>query len=112
MDAKPVRRFGNGSKGLDYELAPSTRIRAAAPGVVVYAGPGLGGFRHLVIVKTSETHLVAYGVNVKPLLGEGDDVRGGATVAQVGGGGKTAGRFHFEVRNGGKPVDPAPLLGM
>ena len=112
MDAKPVRRFGNGSKGLDYELAPSTRIRAAAPGVVVYAGPGLGGFRHLVIVKTSETHLVAYGVNVKPLLGEGDDVRGGATVAQVGGGGKTAGRFHFEVRNGGKPVDPAPLIGM
>ena len=110
--AKPVRRFGAGSKGFDYELPPATRIRAATAGVVVYAGPGIGGFRHLVIVKASERHLVAYGVNVQPLLSEGDEVPAGAPVAEVQGDGKNVGRFHFEIRDGGKPVDPGPLIGV
>ena len=112
VTAKPVRRFGAGSKGFDYELPPATRIRAATAGVVVYAGPGIGGFRHLVIVKASDRHLVAYGVNVQPLLSEGDQVSAGTAVAEVQGNGKTAGRFHFEIRDGGKPVDPGPLIGV
>lgn len=109
VSAQPVRGFGDGSKGLDYSLPPGTVIRAASSGVVVYAGPGLGGFRHLVIVKTSERHLVAYGVNVPPALREGDGVNQGDTVARTTGG-STAGDFHFEIRDGGKPVDPRSLM--
>ncbi len=108
--AKPVRGFGGGSKGLDYSLRQGTPILAAASGVVVYAGPGLGGFRHLVIVKASERHLVAYGVNVRPNVKEGDTVRRGDAVAQAGSG-TTGGQFHFEIRDGGKPIDPNSLLG-
>ena len=108
--AKPTRGFGDGSKGLDYSLRKGTVIQAAASGVVVYAGPGLGGFRHLVIVKASERHLVAYGVNVQPNLKEGDTVRMGDAVARAGSG-TTGGQFHFEVRDRGKPIDPRPLLG-
>lgn len=108
--AKPTRGFGGGSKGLDYSLRKGTLIQAAAPGVVVYAGPGLGGFRHLVIVKASERHLVAYGVNVRPNLKEGDTVRMGDAVARAGSG-TTGGQFHFEVRDRGKPIDPNSLLG-
>lgn len=109
VSAKPVRGFGDGSKGLDYSLPPGTVIRAASSGVVVYAGPGLGGFRHLVIVKTSERHLVAYGVNVPPALREGDGVNQGDTVARTTGG-SAAGDFHFEIRDSGKPVDPRSLI--
>lgn len=109
--AKPTRRFGGASKGYDYALPPATMVRAAAPGEVVYAGPGLGGFRHLVIVKASERYLVAYGINVPPKLKEGETVAMGATVAEIGSGGAAAGRFHFEIRDRGKPVDPGPLLG-
>ncbi|MYK46368.1 MAG: peptidoglycan DD-metalloendopeptidase family protein [Gammaproteobacteria bacterium] len=108
--AAPTRGFGGGSKGLDYSLRKGTVIQAAASGVVVYAGPGLGGFRHLVIVKASERHLVAYGVNVQPNLKEGDTVRIGDAVARAGSG-TTGGQFHFEVRDRGKPIDPGPLLG-
>ena len=108
--AKPVRGFGGGSKGLDYSLRKGTLIQAATSGAVVYAGPGLGGFRHLVIVKASERHLVAYGVNVSPNLEEGDAVRIGDAVARAGSG-ATGGQFHFEVRDRGTPVDPSPLLG-
>ncbi|MDE0178076.1 MAG: peptidoglycan DD-metalloendopeptidase family protein [Gammaproteobacteria bacterium] len=108
--AKPVRGFGGGSKGLDYSLRKGTPIQAATSGVVVYAGPGLGGFRHLVIVKASERHLVAYGVNVQPNVKEGDTVRIGDAVARAGSG-ATGGQFHFEIRDRGKPIDPNPLLG-
>lgn len=107
---KPVRGFGGGSKGLDYSLREGTSIRAATSGVVVYAGPGLGGFRHLVIVKASERHLVAYGVNVRPNVKEGDAVRSGDAVARAGSG-ATGGQFHFEIRDRGKPIDPNSLLG-
>ena len=110
VSEKPVRAFGGASKGLDYALPPATRVRAAAPGVVVYAGPGLGGFRHLVIVKASERYLVAYGINVQPRLQEGETVAAGATVAETGSG-AAAGKFHFEIRDRGKPVDPRPLVG-
>ena len=108
--AKPTRGFGGGSKGLDYSLRQGTLIQAATSGVVVYAGPGLGGFRHLVIVKASDRHLVAYGVNVRPNLAEGDTVRMGDGVARAGSG-ATGGKFHFEVRDRGKPIDPNSLLG-
>ena len=108
--AKPVRGFGGGSKGLDYSLRKGTPIQAAASGVVVYAGPGLGGFRHLVIVKAPGGHLVAYGVNVRPNPKEGDTVRQGDVVATAGSG-ATGGQFHFEIRDGGKPIDPRSLIG-
>ncbi|MCY3620423.1 MAG: peptidoglycan DD-metalloendopeptidase family protein [Gammaproteobacteria bacterium] len=108
--AKPVRGFGGSSKGLDYSLRTGTTIQAATSGVVVYAGPGLGGFRHLVIVKASERHLVAYGVNVRPNVKEGDTVRRGDAIARAGSG-ATGGQFHFEVRDRGKPIDPNSLLG-
>ena len=107
---RPVRRFGGGSKGFDYQLAPATRIHAASGGIVVYAGPGLAGFRHLVIVKASDRYLVAYGVNVPPALKEGETVLPGTVVAKIESGGPDAGKFHFEIRDRGKPVDPGKLI--
>ena len=110
VDDRPERRFGGNSKGFDYALAPATQVRAAAGGTVVYAGPGLGGYQHLVIVKVSERYLVAYGFNVTPKLKEGDNVAAGAVVAEIASGGTAAGRFHFEIRDRGKPVDPSSLI--
>ena len=108
---RPVRRFGGESKGFDYSLGPAASVRAASGGIVVYAGPGLGGFRHLVIVKASDRYLVAYGVNVAPALREGETVLPGTVVAKIASGGPAAGKFHFEIRDRGKPVDPGTLIG-
>ena len=108
---KPVRTFGGTSKGIDYELPANTPVYAASAGEVVYAGPGLGGYRHLLIVKASERHLVAYGVNVQPNPAEGDRITAGTTIATIPGGDAATGRFHFEIRDNGKPVNPASLIG-
>lgn len=107
---RPVRRFGGASNGFDYQLGPATQVHAASGGIVVYSGPGLGGFRHLVIVKASDRYLVAYGLNVAPDLREGESVLPGTVVARIESGGPTAGKFHFEIRDRGKPVDPGKLI--
>ena len=64
-----------------------------------------------MIVKASDRYLVAYGVNVAPALREGETVLPGTVVAKIASGGPAAGKFHFEIRDRGKPVNPDTLIG-
>ena len=111
VGVRPTQGFGRGSLGQDYVLTPGARVYSASGGVVMYAGPGLGGFRHLVIVKVSNQYLAAYGLNVAPVVREGEAVEAGQVLAAIDGDGALSRRFHFEVRRDGKPVDPKPLIG-
>jgi lipoprotein NlpD len=85
-------------------------VRAAADGVVVYAGNGLAGYGELLIVKHSEQWLSAYGHNSALLVREGERVSGGQAIARMGLGPGRQPLLHFEVRRNGVPVDPVPLL--
>jgi lipoprotein NlpD len=85
-------------------------VRAAADGVVVYAGNGLAGYGELLIIKHSEQWLSAYGHNSALLVREGQRVSGGQTIARMGVGPGRQPVLHFEVRRDGVPVDPVPLL--
>ncbi|GIX35623.1 MAG: peptidoglycan-binding protein LysM [Lysobacteraceae bacterium] len=85
-------------------------VRAAADGVVVYSGSGLIGYGELVIVKHDDTWLSAYGHNRKRLVAEGERVRAGQPIAEMGRTGATRDMLHFEIRRNGKPVDPLGLL--
>lgn len=85
-------------------------VRAAADGVVVYAGNGLAGYGELLIVKHSEQWLSAYGHNSALLVREGERVAGGQAIARMGLGPGRQPLLHFEVRRNGVPVDPVPLL--
>ena len=106
---EPVRGFDPESKFVLYQLGDGAAVRSATGGVVVYAGPGLGGYAHLVIVKADDRHLVAYGVNVPPAVTVGATMRPGDLVARVAGS-RDARRFRFEARDRGEPVDPARLI--
>lgn len=85
-------------------------VRAAADGVVVYAGSGLAGYGQLLIIKHSDVWLSAYGHNEKLLVGEGAAVRAGQQVAALGLGKGQRPMLHFEIRRDGKPVDPLRQL--
>lgn len=109
--SSPVtREFGGASKGLDFAIAAGTPVRAAAAGEVVYAGAGLGGFQHLVILKHDERHLSAYGLNQPIAVREGQQVGAQERIANVRAGGIAARTLHFEIRRDGKPVSPRILL--
>ncbi len=110
VEIQPTKRFDHAGTGVDYDLPAGTTIRAASPGEVVFVGPGMGNFLHLVIVKVDERYLAAYGVNVPPLVAEGDGVGAGSSIARVGNGRASLRRFHFEIRERGKPVDPHQLI--
>lgn len=111
VNAQPARGFGRGNNGLDYVLASGEQVVAAAAGQVVYAGPGLGGYRHLIIVEHSENYLSAYNVNVEPAVAEGSKVTSGGKICDIGSGSPATRRLHFEIRRNGTPVNPATIVG-
>ena len=86
----------------------------AAPGKVVYAGSGLALYGRLIIVKHNEKFLSAYAFNKKLHVKEGDVVKAGQKIAEMGNASAngSAGRakLHFEIRRNGKPVDPLRYL--
>ncbi|KND55404.1 Lipoprotein NlpD [Candidatus Paraburkholderia kirkii] len=107
-----VRKFGaSGSKGIDIEGKVGQPVKAAASGKVVYAGSGLRSYGRMIIVKHGNDYLTAYAYNEKLLVKEGDTVKQGATIADMGTGPTGTPALHFEVRKSGAAVDPMPLLG-
>ncbi|BBP95316.1 peptidase [Burkholderia sp. SFA1] len=107
-----VRKFGaSGNKGIDIEGKVGQPVKAAAAGKVVYAGSGLRSYGRMIIVKHSNDYLTAYAYNDKLLVKEGDSVKQGATIADMGTAPTGTPALHFEVRKSGAAVDPMPLLG-
>ncbi len=106
-----VRNFTQtGKKGIDIAATTSRHVRAAAAGKVVYSGSGLVGYGNLVIIKHGETYLSAYGNNRRLLVKEGQKVKGGQIISELGS--RAAGRpiLHFEIRRQGDPVNPLRFL--
>jgi murein DD-endopeptidase MepM/ murein hydrolase activator NlpD len=108
---KLVRGFdGVNSKGVDIVNAAGTPVVAAAAGTVVYAGNGLRGYGNLLIVKHSGDFLTAYAHNRTLLVKEGDRVAQGQTIAQMGDTDNDRVALHFELRYGGRSIDPSRFL--
>ncbi|MFC7521327.1 peptidoglycan DD-metalloendopeptidase family protein [Xanthomonas populi] len=97
-------------QGVDIAGASGQAVRAAADGVVVYSGAGLVGYGELIIIKHNDQWLSAYGHNRKRLLNEGQSVKAGQQIAEMGRSGAARDMLHFEIRYNGKPVDPLLYL--
>lgn len=108
-----VARYGERgplSTGIGISSSLGTDIVTAAPGRVVYAGTGLRDYGQLIIIEHEGNWLSAYGHNRRILVAEGDVVRAGQKVAEMGPGPDNRPRLHFEIRRNGDPVDPVALL--
>lgn len=101
----------NGGYGLTIGGKLGDEVRAAADGRVVYTGSGLLGYGQLVIVKHNDTYLSAYGHLGNVVVVQGQDVRRGQKIAEMGLGPQRQPRLHFEIRRNGAPVDPLQFLG-
>lgn len=98
------------SSGIGIGGQAGQSINAAADGNVVYAGSGLNRYGQLVIIKHDDTFLSAYGYNDRLLVDQGDVVRQGQKIAEMGLGPERTARLHFEIRRNGVPVNPAQYL--
>lgn len=102
--------LAKGKKGIDIAGKKGEKIYAAADGKVVYSGHGLASYGNLLIIKHQQNFLTAYGNNSKNLVAEGQYVKAGAIIADMGSVSPGVWGLHFEIRKQGKPVDPMQYL--
>lgn len=99
--------YGN---GIDIAGRRGEDVRAAAGGRVVYSGSGLRGYGRLIILKHNDDYLSAYAHNDKVYVKEGDVIKRGQKIADMGSSGTDRVVLHFEIRRRGVPVDPLRYL--
>jgi murein DD-endopeptidase MepM/ murein hydrolase activator NlpD len=110
-DGTVIRGFnGANSKGIDISAAAGTPVVAAAPGTVVYAGNGLRGYGNLLILKHNAEYLTAYAHNRLLLVKEGESVKRGQKIAEMGDTDTDRVMLHFELRYQGRSIDPSQAL--
>lgn len=107
---KSFNRRLNDAKGIDIAGVVGKSIKAAASGKVVYSGNGLISYGNLIIIKHNQHYLSAYAHNRKLLVKEGQKVKVGQIIAELGKTGAKNPRLHFEIRKNGKPVNPVRYL--
>jgi lipoprotein NlpD len=96
--------------GIRIRGRPGDPVVAAEAGSVVYSGSGLKGYGNLIIVKHNKNYLSAYGFNRRLLVREGDQVKRGQAVAEIGQAAGGSWLLHFEIRKNGTAVDPLGYL--
>ncbi len=107
-------RVLNGRKefhaGIDIGGPTGTNIVAAESGRVSYTGY-MRGFGNVIILSHDGGYSTVYGHNSVNLVKKGQYVKKGSIIGKVGRTGNATGsHLHFEIRLGGKPVNPLSYL--
>jgi lipoprotein NlpD len=106
-----IQGFGESrSTGIAIAAAPGDPVTAAGDGKVIFSGQGPRGYGNLIIVKHDADTLSVYAHGRTLLVKEGQSVRRGQKIAEAGDSGADKPKLLFEIRKGGKPVDPLKLL--
>lgn len=99
------------SEGFYIATKRGAEVRAIKAGEVVYAGNEVEGYGNLLLIRHADGLLSTYGHNDELLVGEGDHVTQGQTIARAGTTGTTENaQLYFELRRDNKVIDPRPYL--
>lgn len=92
-------------QGVDIVGISGQLVKVIVNGVVVYFGVGLVGYGELIIIKYSDQWLFVYGYNCKCLVNEGQSVKVGEQIVEMGCIGVNCDMVYFEICYNGKLVD-------
>lgn len=111
---KRGRVMGGGGRrfhaGIDLAVPVGTRVRAAQPGIVVFAGYN-GAYGKVVKLDHQHGYSTLYAHNSRLLVHVGQRVKAGHVICLSGNTGRSTGpHLHFEVHKDGWPVNPLPYL--
>ncbi len=108
------RRGGASHPGLDFDGDTGDRVLAAGAGTVALAGPapaGFSGYGIIVVLDHGGAVQTVYAHLSETTVRPGMAVLAGERIGAIGTTGVVTGsHLHFEVRQGGVPVDPRPWL--
>ena len=101
------QRNGVMHDGVDISAPAGSPVLAADDGKVTYSGNTVRGYGNMIVIKHAGNLATVYAHNRKNLAREGDLVRRGQQIAEVGDTGRATGSHcHFEVRVGKQAVNP------
>jgi lipoprotein NlpD len=110
VKGKVLSTFTEISKGIDITGSKGAPVFAAAAGKVIHSSAVIRGYGRLIIIKHNDTWLSAYAHNEKLLVTEGEEIKKGQKIAEMGSSDTDSVKLHFEIRSKGKPVDPLKFL--
>jgi murein DD-endopeptidase MepM/ murein hydrolase activator NlpD len=106
----PIDKKAKFHGGIDIAVPRGTPVKAAADGVVKFAG-WRGGYGYAVVVEHTDGSETLYAHNDKLLVEKGQEVDAGDQLSLSGSTGKSTGpHLHFEVRLNGTLVNPMKYL--
>jgi murein DD-endopeptidase MepM/ murein hydrolase activator NlpD len=98
---------GHCNDGINVSAKKGTPVKAAENGIVIYSGQDIKSFGNLLLIKHEGGWLTAYGHLDKISVKKGDVIKRGEKIGTVGTTGHISKpQLHFEIRRGGRPVDP------
>ena len=104
-----IKNFEANKKGIDISGQAGQSVVAVGDGTVLYAN-NMRGYGNLVIIDHADGIVSAYAHNKSLIVKEGQSVTKGQQIAEMGNTDSDNVKLHFEMRQLGKPVDPASLL--
>jgi len=104
-----IKNFEANKKGIDISGQAGQSVVAVGDGTVLYAN-NMRGYGNLVIIDHTDGIVSAYAHNKSLIVKEGQSVTKGQQIAEMGNTDSDNVKLHFEMRQLGKPVDPASLL--
>jgi len=116
LEGRILESYGTGpagthNDGINIAARAGEPVRAAASGVVAYAGDALRGYGNLVLIKHRHGYMTAYAHNGRLLVRRGQAVKRGQEIATAGATGAVrAPQLHFEIRRGTHALDPIDYL--
>jgi len=109
--AKIISAFnGNTNKGVDFGGSLGDPVNSVADGKVIFSGNSLRSYGNLVIVKHNNSFISIYAHNSKNIVKEGDVVKRGQKISEMGNSEADRVKLHFELRKNSKPIDPSPYF--
>lgn len=113
MRRMPWEEGGRLHEGVDIAAPAGTKVTATLPGTVTRTGISLSYGRFIEV--KHEDGLVSFYAHLSGTakgLKAGSPVAAGQTIAYVGGTGRSTGsHLHFEIRQNGRPMNPALFIG-
>lgn len=112
MRNHPIKGKRRHHSGVDYAAKQGTAVMAAGEGKVVSAGWN-GGYGNAIVIRHPSGTETLYGHLSRVGVRAGQEVTAGRVIGNVGSTGQSTGpHLHYEVRRGGRAVDPLKVASL
>lgn len=111
IEGKILKSFSKtGNRGIEISGKAGQKVRAVAAGQVVAVNSSLYGHGKFIVIKHNNLYMSSYANNRRTLVKQGQKVKQGQVIAEIGQIGYKKPLLKFEIRKNGKHINPIHFL--